>query len=173
MATVASRLTSTGTLFISGEFDEITLQDTPVTGSHYLITFYNNSFRLVFIEQSSWVNFTAQMNIGNAVYATHGSGGRLYYGVITAFDDTVGGPGPNPNVTNPLGHPDFFSTDGQNTYFEVVGLTNLAEIRVSTTGVYAKGFDEVSINGGAVAKRETNTGTLLVSNGFNEVDKPT
>ena len=46
-------------------------------------------------------------------------------------------------------------------------------IRINTTTQYAAQFDEVSINGGSVAKRETNTGTLLVSNGFNEVDKPT
>jgi len=46
-------------------------------------------------------------------------------------------------------------------------------ICVNTTTQYAALFDEVTINGGSVAKRETNTGTLLVSNGFNEVDKPT
>jgi hypothetical protein len=86
------------------------------------------------------------MNIGDAVYATHGSSGRLYYGVITAFDNSAGGPGPNPNVTNPLGHPDFFGTyDGQPTYFEVGGLTNFTGVRVSPTGVYAKEFDEVTL----------------------------
>jgi hypothetical protein len=42
-------------------------------------------------------------------------------------------------------------------------------IRLTTTTYYAAQFDEVSINGGAVAKRETNTGTLLVSNSFDEV----
>ena len=46
-------------------------------------------------------------------------------------------------------------------------------IRLTTTTYYAARFDEVSINGGAVAKRETNTGTLMVSNGFDEVNKPT
>jgi hypothetical protein len=49
----------------------------------------------------------------------------------------------------------------------------ISTIRLTTTTYYAAEFDEVSINGGAVAKRETSTGTLLVSNGFNEVDKPT
>ena len=52
---------------------------------------------------------------------------------------------------------------------EVTGST----IRLTPTTYYAAEFDEVSINGGAIAKRETNTGTLLVSNSFNEVDKPT
>jgi len=147
MATTLAKLFPTGVLQSRGEIDEITLQDTPpVTGLHYLITFYNNNFRLNFIEQSSWVNFTAQMNIGDAVYATHGSSGRLYYGVITAFDNSAGGPGPNPNVTNPLGHPAFFGTyDGQSTYFEVGGLTNFAGVRVSPTGIYAKEFDEVAL----------------------------
>jgi hypothetical protein len=42
-------------------------------------------------------------------------------------------------------------------------------IRLTTSTHYAAQFDEVSINGGSVAKRETNTGTLLVSNGFDEV----
>lgn len=42
-------------------------------------------------------------------------------------------------------------------------------IRINTTTQYAAQFDEVSINGGSVAKRETNTGTLLVSNRFDEV----
>jgi hypothetical protein len=42
-------------------------------------------------------------------------------------------------------------------------------IRLTTSTYYAALFDEVSINGGAVAKRETNTGSLLVSGGFDEV----
>jgi hypothetical protein len=42
-------------------------------------------------------------------------------------------------------------------------------IRVTTTTYYAANFDEVSIHGGATAKRETNTGTLLVSDQFDEV----
>jgi hypothetical protein len=172
MATTITKLFPTGILQSSVEFDEIALQDVPpVTGLHYLITFYNNNFRLNFIEQSSWVNFTAQMNIGDAVYATHGSSGRLYYGVITAFDNSAGGPGPNPNVTNPLGHPDFFGTyDGQPTYFEVGGLTNFTGVRVSPTGVYAKEFDEVTLPTvvGSPAERRTSTGTYLVSGYFDE-----
>jgi hypothetical protein len=145
MATTLTKLFPPGILQSAVELDEIALQDTPpVTGSHYLITFYNNSFRLQFIEQSSWVNFTTQLNIGDAVYATHGGGGRLYYGVITAFEDG-GGLLRVTYVTNPLGHPNFFSTDGQNTYFEVGGLTNFAGVRVSPTGIYAKEFDEVSL----------------------------
>jgi hypothetical protein len=42
-------------------------------------------------------------------------------------------------------------------------------IRLTTSTHYAAQFDEVSINGGSVAKRETNTGSLLVSGGFDEV----
>jgi hypothetical protein len=45
----------------------------------------------------------------------------------------------------------------------------ISTIRLTTTTYYAAGFDEVSINGGAIAKRETNTGSLLVSGGFDEV----
>ena len=170
MATTLTKLFPPGILQSAVELDEIALQDTPpVTGLHYLITFYNNNFRLNFIEQSSWVNFTAQMNIGDAVYATHGSSGRLYYGVITAFDNSAGGPGPNPNVTNPLGHPDFFGTyDGQSTYFEVGGLTNFAGVRVSPNGLYARQFDEVSISTGT-AERKTSTGTYMVGGYFNEI----
>lgn len=47
-------------------------------------------------------------------------------------------------------------------------------IRITTTTYFAAEFDEVSIypltNG--IAKRELNTGKLMVANGFNEVDKP-
>jgi hypothetical protein len=44
-----------------------------------------------------------------------------------------------------------------------------AKIKVTPTNIFAREFDEVSIYGGGVTKRETNTGTLLVSNGFDEV----
>ena len=46
--------------------------------------------------------------------------------------------------------------------------------RITSSGtLFISGeFDEVTINGGAVAKRETSTGVILVSNEFNEVDKP-
>jgi hypothetical protein len=43
---------------------------------------------------------------------------------------------------------------------------------LTTTTYFAAEFDEITINGGAVAKRETSTGVILVSNEFNEVDKP-
>ena len=43
-------------------------------------------------------------------------------------------------------------------------------IRITSSSTqFAAEFDEVSIFGGAVAKRETSTGILLVSNGFDEV----
>jgi hypothetical protein len=45
-------------------------------------------------------------------------------------------------------------------------------MRITTETQYAAFFDEVSIYGNNTAKRETSTGTLLVSNGLNEVDKP-
>lgn len=45
-------------------------------------------------------------------------------------------------------------------------------IKLTTTTYFASEFDEVSLFGNAVAKRETNAGVILVSNGFNEVDKP-
>ena len=43
-----------------------------------------------------------------------------------------------------------------------------AKFRTTSTTVYATEFDEVTINGGAVAKREINTGVLQVKNIFDE-----
>jgi hypothetical protein len=41
-------------------------------------------------------------------------------------------------------------------------------IRIATDTVYASELDEITIQGGGVAKRETNTGTVLVSGMFDE-----
>jgi len=41
--------------------------------------------------------------------------------------------------------------------------------RLNTTAYQATEFDEVTINGGGVAMRQTNTGTILVSGNFDEV----
>lgn len=49
----------------------------------------------------------------------------------------------------------------------------LSTIRLTTTAYYAAQFDEVTLNGGAVAMRETSTGTVFAANGFDEVNKPT
>lgn len=46
-------------------------------------------------------------------------------------------------------------------------------IRLTTATYFAVEFDEFTINGGSVQLRETNTGVVLVSREFNEVDKPT
>lgn len=46
-------------------------------------------------------------------------------------------------------------------------------IRLTTASYFSAFFDEVALFGGSVAMRETSTGTVLVANGFNEVDKPT
>ena len=51
---------------------------------------------------------------------------------------------------------------------EVTGVA----IKLTTATYFAAEFDEVSLFGSSVTKRETSTGTILVSNGFNEVDKP-
>lgn len=45
-------------------------------------------------------------------------------------------------------------------------------ISLTTEAYYANFFDEVDLFGSGVAMRETNTGTILVSNGLDEVDKP-
>ncbi len=53
-----------------------------------------------------------------------------------------------------------------NTYFdEVTYNVN----KVSLSAIYSGGFDEVSINGGGVAKRETYDGNLLLSGYFDEI----
>jgi Concanavalin A-like lectin/glucanases superfamily len=53
-----------------------------------------------------------------------------------------------------------------NTYFNEITYTSN---KVSTSAIYSAGFDEVSIHGGNVAKRETNAGQVLVSGYFDEV----
>ncbi len=45
-------------------------------------------------------------------------------------------------------------------------------ISLTTTTYYAATFDEVTINGGGTAMRETSTGTIMVAAQLNEVDKP-
>jgi hypothetical protein len=50
---------------------------------------------------------------------------------------------------------------------------SLSAIRLTTGNYYAAQFDEVTLNGGAVAMRETSTGIVLAANGFDEVNKPT
>jgi hypothetical protein len=47
-----------------------------------------------------------------------------------------------------------------NTYFNEVAYTSN---KLSITAIYSGGFDEVTIHGGAVAKRETNDGRVLIS----------
>jgi hypothetical protein len=53
-----------------------------------------------------------------------------------------------------------------NGEFDEVTQTN---IRLKPGSYYAATFDEVTIQGGGVAKRETNTGTILVSGMFDEI----
>ena len=50
--------------------------------------------------------------------------------------------------------------------------TSSNSISLTTSAYYAGGLDEISIQGGGVAKRETNTGMLMISGQFNEVNKP-
>ena len=47
-----------------------------------------------------------------------------------------------------------------------------SSIKLTTTTYYAAHFDEVSLYSSSVAKRETNTGTVMVSNRFDEFNKP-
>jgi hypothetical protein len=53
-----------------------------------------------------------------------------------------------------------------NTYFDEVTYTTN---KISTTAMYSGGFDEVTIQGGSTAKRETSDGWVLVSGYFDEV----
>jgi len=53
-----------------------------------------------------------------------------------------------------------------NTYFDEVTYTSN---KVATTAMYSREFDEVTINGGNIAKRETNNGKVLISGYFDEV----
>lgn len=53
--------------------------------------------------------------------------------------------------------------------FDEVTLTS---IRITPDFYYAAQFDEVTLNGGATAMRETSTGTIFCADGFDEVNKP-
>jgi len=53
-----------------------------------------------------------------------------------------------------------------NSYFDEVTYTSN---KVATTAMYSREFDEVTINGGNIAKRETNNGKVLISGYFDEV----
>jgi hypothetical protein len=81
------------------------------------IIFYDNGFRLNFIEQSTWTNFiNTYIGVGLPLYAAHPSV-RKYYGVVTSISSGI------VYVSNPEGHGYFSGTsDGQDTTFDSPGI---------------------------------------------------
>jgi len=53
-----------------------------------------------------------------------------------------------------------------NTYFDEVTYTSS---KISLSAIFSSGIDEVTLQGGGTAKRETGNGNVLVSGYFDEV----
>jgi hypothetical protein len=99
----------------------ITQSNTITTFTWAPIIFNSNTFSLGYIAYESWNAWVlANINIGDTLYVTHGSSGRLYYGVVTAIPHSFGPEAYAITVSNPEGHTFFHGVyDGFNTDFEI------------------------------------------------------
>ncbi len=204
MATVASRLTSTGTLFIAGEFDEVTTSSIRLT--------VNNQYAALLDEvtlQDNSVTFTPNPSYGEqAVFqdtADSNPNLRWRFGQGISYPRELNAYIYNGNVA--LGTEVYvkwqyqITLDGGSTWVDqeaylgtVVGFDGMGSAdtaylyvtnplgiawRPSSNGTFIPGnivayqYTYVRFATPSVARRETSTGTLMVSGEFDEVNKPT
>jgi hypothetical protein len=128
-----------------------------ISGSGTVTDAGNGWYRLSTTVNTSGTNYAIRLqlfqSVGVSTYTGDGVSGLYVWGAQLE-DNSIVTPYQGIGATGVIVTPDY-------------------AIRVLPTGIRAAEFDEVSMFGSSVAKRETSTGTLLVSNGFNEVDKPT
>lgn len=207
MATVGSRLTSSGVLSIAGEFDEVTRPSLGLTLANQFATEFDE---ITLQPSSSSLNLTT--NIGQVFVGPFGGGGTGIPNVPVelgySYSGNTGFPTAIVNDQVPVGSRVYV----QWTYDAYVGSTENALVDMGVvSAVYKSGAqsyvmvsnpygvkrpfyapDPVSgfINSNIVAygatrvlisyasgvgttKRETSTGSLMVSGYFDEVNKPT
>ena len=122
----------------------ITQSNTITTFTWAPIVFNSNTFSLGYIAYESWNAWVlANINIGDPLYVTHGSSGRLYYGVVTAIPHTFGPEAYAITVSNPEGHTFFHGVyDGFNTDFEID--TGTPVLGTAGGGAYVDGSQALS-----------------------------
>lgn len=204
MATVASRLTSTGTLFISGEFDEVTKTTISLTTANQFAALLDE---VTLATSTPPLDLTS--NVSTVFVGMFGNGGTGVPNVPVELGFYYGGnafPSAIVNDQVPLGSRVFVRwsniayvgssygalvdmgtvssvvKNGDNSYVIVSNPNGVqrpfnAPDPISgyiNTAIVAYDASEVYIDyASTVKKRETNTGTLMVSGEFDEVNKPT